>query len=86
VKSDIEFLGPHDTTHAPHYRFNKTKQHMFFRAGLDRPVLTGLTQTTTRERENNKKIIITYDAFSPHAFTDCDADESPEEEEIYSWD
>ena len=27
-----------------------------------------------------------YDAFSPHSFTDCDADESPEEEEIYSLD
>ena len=26
-----------------------------------------------------------YDAFSPHSFTDCDVDESPEEEEIYSW-
>jgi hypothetical protein len=27
-----------------------------------------------------------YDAFSPHFFQDCDADELPGEEEIYSWD
>ena len=27
-----------------------------------------------------------YDAFSPYSFQDCDADELPEQGEIYSWD